>query len=102
VLLAAVGLTLLLVGRHLPSIFHGAAGRSMFPVLVGGTFAVLVRAHLGVTTYRRLHERVGASASHAADHAATALAFMAMGGAILLAAALLAWPEASIVALLAT
>ena len=101
-LLAAVGLVLLVVGRHLPAVFHGAVGGPIYPVLVGGTFAVLVRAHLGLASYRRLHGRVGISTNHVADHAATVLAFMALGGAILLAAALLAWPEASIVALLAT
>jgi len=101
-LLAAVGLVLLVVGRHLPAVFHGAAGRPMFPVLVGGTFAVLVRTHLGVASYRRLHGRVGVSANHVTDHAVTLLALMALSGATLLAAALLAWPEANIVALLAT
>src|SRR5690348_5850271 len=46
-LLAAIGLVLLVVGRHLPAILHGTGGWPMFPLLVGGTFAVLARAHLG-------------------------------------------------------
>jgi len=101
-LLAATGLVLVVAGRHLPAVFHGTAGRPLFSLLVGGTFAILVRAHLGAASYRRLHGHVGVSANHVADHAATLLALVAIGGAILLAAALLAWPETRLVALLAT
>lgn len=90
--------------RSQPVALHGAAGAYVLPALVVGTILVLLRSHASLDGYRRLRQRArhGRGGGHWTDQA-TALLFGAMlCGTVLLAAALLAWAESDLVALLAT
>lgn len=99
-LIAAIGLALVIVVRHLPAVFHGVNGHYLFSALVAGTFLILIRSHVDGHG-DRLPRPTGTGGDRSTDRATALLSLSATGELILLAAVLLAWGEAAIAAILA-